>query len=187
MRSSVALALFAIALGSGAHSQKPILRCPAPFARLLSDKIFSAYAVKGPAHGARPAQADVRSGKAHLYRTVIRDAAKRGPDFAGHYTIIRIGCGAATICVAIVDAQTGKIYFPPELKSAEALLVDTGKVDVDTLNYRPDSRLLIVTGSPNENPKRAGASYFLWRSGKLTLVRFTPAFRLCSLPPSTQF
>jgi hypothetical protein len=165
----------------------PVLRCPAPFAALLSDKTFREYAVRTPPSKSRPAPADVRTGQAHLYRTVIREAAKAGPDFAGHYTLITIGCGAATTCVAIADAQTGKIYFPPELKEATGLLVDTGNVEVDRLNYRRNSRLLIVIGYVNENPKRAGASYYLWRSGKLSLVRFTPAFRLCSLPPSTRF
>lgn len=185
MRSSVFLALLAITLGSGAQSQMPVRRCPAPFAQMLSDKTFSAYAVKAPARGSRPVPADVRTGEAHLFRTVIREGAKRGPDFAGHYTLIPIGCGSATTCIAIADAQTGKIYFPPELKSATSLMVETG--DIERINYRRNSRLLIVIGYVNENPKSAGASYFLWRSGKLSLVRFTPAYRLCSLPASTQF
>ena len=185
MRLSVVLALFAIALGSEAQSQSLPLRCPAPFASLLSDKVFGDHAVAAPKM--RPVAADVRAGQAHLYRTVIREAARSGPDFAGHYTIIRIGCGAATICVAIADAQTGKIYFPPELRSATALLVDTGAMEVATLNYRRNSRLLVVIGLPNEDPKKAGASYYLWRAGKLSLLHFTPAAKLCSLPPSTQF
>lgn len=111
----------------------------------------------------------------------------QGPNFAGHYTIIPIGCGAATVCVAIADAATGHVYFPPELRSAEALLVDTGGVEVETLNFRPDSRLLIVAGSPNEQPRRAGISYYVWRSGRLSLIRYTPAAALCGLPVSTRF
>ncbi len=187
MRSSTALALFAIALGSDAQAQMEVRHCSAPFAKMLSDKAFGAYAVKGPAHGSSPAPPDVRTGDAHLFRTVIRRTAKAGPDFAGHYTIIPIGCGSATTCIAIADAQTGKISFPPELKSATSLMVETDEMDVDRINYRRNSRLLIVIDYVNENPKSAGASYFLWRSGKLSLVRFTPAYRLCSLPASTQF
>ncbi|MDR6790299.1 hypothetical protein J2Y58_003679 [Sphingomonas sp. BE138] len=89
--------------------------------------------------------------------------------------------------MAIADTKTGKVYFPPELENATALMVDAGAESFEILNYRPDSSLLIVVGSPNENPRRAGMSYYLWNSGKLHLLRFTPAAKLCSLPTSTQF
>jgi len=187
VRPSVVLVLLALTLGSEARPQVPERRCPAPFADLLSPRVFDEYAVKVPRVEVRAVAPDVGSGQAHLYRTAIRDAAKAGPNFAGHYTIIRIGCGSATVCVAIADARTGKIYFPPDLENATVLLVDTLTSEVDTLNYRRNSRLLIVVGLPNENPKRAGIGYYVWRSGKLNLLRFTPAAKLCSLPPSTHF
>lgn len=153
--------------------------CPAPFGRLLGDAVFRAY----PAEKSPPLRRIVlpatQTGRAHLYRTVIRDEARRGPDFAGHYTLVRIGCGAATVCVAIADAATGKVYFPANLKSATALLFYTGKVDVRPLNFRRNSRLLIVAGSPNEEERRAGLSYFEWRGERLRLVRFIRAAELC--------
>jgi len=121
----------------------------------------------------------VRSGRARLYRTAIRDGASEGINFAGHYTIVRIGCGAATICPAILDRMTGRVYFPPQLSSAGAFPVDTGATDVDILTYRPDSQFLIVVGLPNEKEQAAGVSHFVWRSNRLHLVRFTPAARLC--------
>lgn len=71
--------------------------------------------------------------------------------------------------------------------SAEALLVDTGSAQVDTLTYRRNSRLLAVVGSPNEQAERAGISYYVWQFGKLKLVRFLPAFKLCGLPETTKF
>lgn len=110
---------------------------------------------------------------------MIREEAKQGPNFAGHFTIVHIGCGAGTVCPAIIDVKTGIVYFPPELLSAEALLMDTGDTDVDTLNYRRNSRLLIVAGTPNENRKNEGMSSYLWRSGKLKLIRFVPSVKLC--------
>jgi len=180
------LALFTCVTGVGATAKTPLRRCPAPFAGLLSDEVFGGYGVKMPSETSPAHMPDVRTGTAYLYRTVIREGAKRGSDFAGHYRAIRIGCGAATVCLAIADTQNGKVYFPAELERATALLVDTG-TDVDTLNYRRNSRLLVVVGLPNEEPARAGMSYYTWRSGKLSLIRFTPAAKLCSLPPSTQF
>ena len=171
--------------GGAAYASIP--SCPAPFARLLGDRVFRGYAVHVTPNRPRPVQPDVRSGRARYYRTRIREGAGEGPNFADRYTIIRIGCGAATLCVAIADATTGHVYFPPELRSVEALIVDTGRVEVDTLNFRRDSRLLIVVGSPNEQRRRAGISTYTWRSGRLNLVRFTPAAELCGLPASMQF
>jgi hypothetical protein len=176
-----------VALFSVATSQAAMPVCPAPFAKLLSVDVFHEHAVRLTWKMASPAPPNVKAGKAHLYRTVIEEGASSGPNFADHYTIIRIGCGAATTCLAIADAKSGNVYFPPELKSVEALLVDTGKIDVDTLNYRRDSRLLVVVGSPNEKNNRAGMSYYAWRSEKLELIRFVPAATLCGLPASTQF
>jgi hypothetical protein len=139
------------------------------------------------ANAPRPARPDVRGGWVHHYRTSISEGARLGPNFADHYTIIRIGCGAATLCVAIADARTGHVYLPPGLRSAEALLVDTGGLEVETLNYRRSSRLLIVVGSPNERPRGAGIGYYVWRSGRLSRFRYIPAARLCGLPASTRF
>ena len=75
--------------------------------------------------------------------------------------------------------MTGQVYFPPNLRSATALLMDTGRADVDRLNYRADSRLLIVVGLPNEDQKQEGMSYYLWEAGKLRLIRFVPASQFC--------
>lgn len=185
---SFSLALAAsIVLSAGATSQAAIPVCPAPFAKLLSVAVFHDHVVNLTRRVTSPAPPNVKTGRAYLYRTVIKEEAKLGPNFADHYTIIRIGCGAATTCLAIADAKSGNVYFPPDLKSAEALLVDTGKVNVDTLNYRRDSRLLIVVGSPNGKIDQSGISYYLWQSGKLKLIRFIPAATLCGLPASTQF
>ncbi|MEO7187890.1 MAG: hypothetical protein ABIW58_05740 [Sphingomicrobium sp.] len=114
-----------------------------------------------------------------MFRTIIRQQAKLGPNFAGHHTIVHIGCGAATVCPAIIDARTGKVVFTPELGSATALFVFADSTHVETLNYRRSSRLLVVVGRPNEDESRDGISYFLWDSGKLRLLRFSPLAEIC--------
>lgn len=181
MRLSAIAALTILALGAGsaAKADGDIPRCSAPFDQLLATNVFSGYPAPSPARAIKPVAPDVKSGKPHLYRTMIREGARQGPNFAGHYTLIRIGCGAATVCPAIMDANTGKVFFPPELASAEALLVDTGDTGVETLNYRKDSRLLIVVGTPNEDLKNEGMTYYLWQAGKLRLLRFVPKAALC--------
>ena len=185
MRTPVTVALLAITLSSTAKSQLVIPPCPAPWATLVSDRVFSHYPVKTVAPRKLPAVPDVRIGQAHFYRTAIRQAAKNGPDFAGHYVIVQIGCGAATACLAIADTLTGRVFFPPKLGAATALLVDTPDDEkFSTLNYRRSSRLLILVGTPNEDPNTEGMSYYVWRANRLRLVRFIPTTKLCSMPLS---
>lgn len=181
----MALAIFALAPNQQVGEMSR--RCPAPFETLLSDKVFRAYPAKLPPSGMKIVPPSVNHGEAHTYRTALRSAAKRGPNFAGRYTIAHIGCGASTVCVAISDAQTGAVYFPTELQSATALMVDPVGTNFEILNYRPYSRLLIVVGSPNEDSKKAGISYYLWDGRRFRLKRFEPAARLCSLPSDTSF
>lgn len=181
LRPALAL-LLALSSATAAPADPPqIPVCSAPFGRLLADSVFRAYPVREAPRRTSWAAPSVNTGQARLYRTVIREEAKLGPDFAGHYKLVRIGCGAATTCIAIADAATGKVTFPPNLRVATALLFDTGQVNVETLNYRRNSRLLIVAGSPNEDERRTGLSYYLWGAGKLRLVRFVPAATLCRM------
>lgn len=173
------LSVIALAAGTEARADTEVPRCFAAFDKLLANDVFDDYPAPIAAKASPPVAPLVDRGQAHRYRTVLREGAKLGPNFAGHYTIIEIGCGAAIVCPAIMDAKTGRVFFPPELKSAEALLMDTGETNVDALNYRPDSRLLIIVGTPNENLKNEGMTYYVWRSDKLTRLRFTAKAKLC--------
>jgi hypothetical protein len=56
---------------------------------------------------------DVSSGEARTYRTVIREGAKAGVNFAGHYTVVTIGCGTSCIRAVVIDRMTGKVQFTP--------------------------------------------------------------------------
>ncbi len=187
IRARIGFMMMAMAIAPASRADDAFPLCHAPFADLLSSKTFSAYPAAGRAHIIRPATPDVTRGWAHLFRTVIREGARLGPNFAGHFTIIRIGCGAGTVCLAIADALTGKVYFPRQVRSATNLLIDTGKDDIDRLNFHRESKLLIVVGSVNERSKSYGMSYYRWDSGQLHLLHFVPAAKLCGLPASTQF
>lgn len=179
LRLAMTTGLAAMAMTSAAWGQTETPVCSAPFDTLLGKEAFNAQAVPTPATTARPAAPIVKHGMARLFRTALREGAKQPPNFAGHYTIIEIGCGAGTRCPAILDAQTGKVFFPPELKVAEALLMEVGHADFETLNYRRDSRILIVVGTPNENYGQAGVYSYVWRDDRLSLFRFLPAAKIC--------
>jgi hypothetical protein len=95
--------------------------------------------------------------KARLVRSQLIAEAKRGPNFADHYTVVLIGCGTACQMVGIVDAISGKVYFLPD--------------GVEDVSYRRNSNLLIVdplTDPPS--PTLAETKYYKWQRGQLVLI-----------------
>jgi hypothetical protein len=117
----------------------------------------------------QPAQVDFTNNpQARLYRTVIRQQAAEGPDFAGHYKITIWGCGSSCEAFAIVDSKTGRVYFPPQLHYVTWVYWDGPDFG---LNYRINSRLLILHGSREERPE-SGTFYYLWGTNNtLRLLR----------------
>jgi hypothetical protein len=100
----------------------------------------------------------------------LREAAKEGPDFAGHYAVVQWGCGSNCVNMVIVDVQTGSIYSTPFLGVAGGFSVP--------LTYRLDSRLFVVTGrleivdvrdhSFHDGPFRR--FFYYWNGNRLKLV-----------------
>lgn len=52
--------------------------------------------------------------EAKLYYTRITESVKKGPNFAGHYSLIGLGCGTDCIGLSVVNLKTGKVIaFDP--------------------------------------------------------------------------
>ena len=69
---------------------------------------------------------------ASRFRTRLREGAAKGPNFAGHFTVVTWGCGSSCQEHAIVDAQTGKVAFPIPRPTSNGLC------------FRLDSNLIIT-------------------------------------------
>ncbi len=67
------------------------------------------------------------------FRTRIRDGMRQGPNFAGHYTLIQIGCGTGCSFTIVADNKTGRPASFPRGGEANMYLA---------LDYRLESRLL---------------------------------------------
>lgn len=76
------------------------------------------------------------------YKTVITEGAKRGPNFAGHYTIVTWGCGSPCQISAVVDAITGNIVA----YAGDSLSTGYG------VKYKINSKMLVVD-DPGESLK----------------------------------
>ena len=128
---------------------------------------FQDFAVTNIFKG-KPAAVDLSGNpQARHYRTELRRQAAEGPDFAGHYKIAIWGCGSSCAAFAIVDSQTGRVYFTPELP----YVTWTGYEGTNFgLQYRIDSRLLVLHGSPEEKPQ-IGTFYYVWQTNALRLIR----------------
>ncbi len=120
----------------------------------------------------KPAPVRLVTTQARKYRTMLRDGARDGPNFAGRYTIAQWGCGAGCVQFAIIDAKTGDVYFPPFYV---AIVADPDvKMDQipEPLQFKPDSKLLIVSGARNE--KGGGTYYYKWDNNRIGLIASKP-------------
>ncbi|HEX8635571.1 MAG TPA: hypothetical protein VF703_15600 [Pyrinomonadaceae bacterium] len=120
---------------------------------------------------------------ARKFRTMLRQHRREeGVNFAGHYTLASAGCGTGCSIGAIIDARTGRVYFPKELHGWTSIIGDYDPPEGEDLwTFRPHSRLLRGLGRPNigrAGEERYGASgiyYYEWVNNRLRLVKFMPA------------
>jgi hypothetical protein len=112
--------------------------------------------------------------RARKFRTMIREGAKRGPNFAGHYTIVTWGAGLGTFSMAVVDAKTGSIYFPPFTEVGDSTyglpFIDKG----DNPAWRMNSKLFAFVGLPDKQSKGTGLYLYTFDKNYFRQVRFVP-------------
>ena len=131
----------------------------------------------------RIAEPDVQSHpRSRNFRTVIRQGAKQGPNFAGHYTIVDWWWGAGRKAYAVVDANTGQVFHPQELQSVGDLehVESSPDRDGDPLDFRIDSRLVVAMGAVNFDSTKRGISWLVWEGTRFRRVLF-----VAKPPPDT--
>jgi hypothetical protein len=138
---------------------------------LSANLAFDQYRVEKIFQG-KPAVPDLKSHPdARTYRTVLSEQSKKGPNFAGHYTLVTFGCGASCVRIAVVDAENGHVLFPRNL---HMMIVAAWSHDPSGCQFKQNSRLLIVYGQVNSEEGPDGISYFEWKGKNFELLRFEP-------------
>jgi hypothetical protein len=108
-----------------------------------------------------------------IYKTMIRYAMERGPNFADHYVLARWGCGAGCEMFSIIDAKDGRVYDAP-------FTVTWLAEQNPGLQVVRDSRAVHIVGSRNE-AKESVDCWYLWDGVQLKLIskkaaRVDPSF-----------
>jgi hypothetical protein len=103
-----------------------------------------------------------------------------GPNFAGHYIVIRWGCGSDCLMMAIADAETGNIYSPPLSGAGTELFVPMDIMSDREIDFRLDSTLMVLRNACRTARTQCGVYYFNWNDNhfileKRTLVDLTKA------------
>jgi len=154
-----------------------------------SDKAPDFKQYPADVYAGKPAPLNLHSHRmARMYRTSIREQLhEKGINFAGHYTIAVMGCGAGCSITAIVDARNGNAYFPRELDgwNVEPGVYEFGDNE-DVQTFRTDSRLLKIIGAPrlgaDERWGPGGIYYYEWKNDRLRQVQFVPTRRAARRP-----
>lgn len=130
-------------------------------------------------YAGRPKPVILKEKRALLYRTVIRESAQRGPNFAGHYTVITWGAGMGNFSLAVVDAKTGELIFPPfESVSRAGYDLQFDEDDARIPAFRKESTLLAFFGCPGkeyegcEDWEKDGFYLYNFERNRFRLLKF---------------
>ena len=118
---------------------------------------------KGPV---APVRLDSRM--ARMFRSRLREDSRGGPNFAGRYMVVIWGCGTGCAQMGVVDAVTGRVYFPP----VEYMdIIDMDDEAERSKWFRLDSRLLRITRDYYDGRGGYKAYYYLFDRGRFRLLR----------------
>jgi len=135
---------------------------------------FSQYSTR--VEKVRNIQVNLKSHKnARMFRTNLRNSAKEGVNFAGHFVVSNWGCGTNCSETAIIDARSGRVFFPSILEGAAFGFCETPE-ESEPIVYKPNSRLFILYGfkggeldKPNS---KCGIYYFEWTGTTFHQLKF---------------
>jgi hypothetical protein len=116
-----------------------------------------------------PAAPKLTTAGQKAYRTLIREWAAKGPNFAGHYALAQWGCGAGCLQIAVVDLKTGAVYEGPFGALRKATMCLEGTPEAPGIAFQRESALLVLKGCPDF--KNCGAYYYQWTGSEFKLLR----------------
>lgn len=159
--TAIIVGLFLVATVQSVNGQKPIL----PSFERYPARVWNAKS-KPP---------NLRTHKnARLFRTALRNAAKEGINFAGHFVLTSWGCGSSCTVGAIINGKTGEVFFPKQL---DGFWWQFWNGDPSNpVGFQKNSRLLMFLGFEpgdyNGERRRYGYHIYLWTGRSLKKTRY---------------
>lgn len=109
----------------------------------------------------------ILNSKTKLYKTSFRALQRENVNFAGHYVVNFIGCGAGCALGIGFNVKTGNTLFLPFGSISGCELKDE-YIDQE-YEYRADSRLIISTGL-HDGENQCSVKYFIENEGEFLLL-----------------
>lgn len=100
------------------------------------------------------------------YRTRLSDGIQEGANFAGHYSVIEVGCGTGCQIVFILDAKTGQSVKVGK-NSAEGEFAQT----CFGVFHQVDSNLLILNPPEPGYEPMCAAKYYVLKGQQLKRLK----------------
>lgn len=92
-----------------------------------------------------PVSPRLETKQTRLFRTRLIKGAKEGPNFAGHYTAVVVGCGTSCETLYLVDAISVKVFYLPEIDMVRRIQISRNLPELPYEDqYRLNSRLMIA-------------------------------------------
>lgn len=101
------------------------------------------------------------------FRTVLREASREKPNFAGRYILTAWGCGTTCLMGAVIDAKTGKVYW---WGFSTCCWTHEGD-DFRPIDFRLDSKLIVFSGARNEKEDDIGRHFYKFEKGRFMHIR----------------
>ncbi len=124
---------------------------------------FSDYAI-APTQIKNPAKPKIMTAQDREFSSKIRLAARQPANFAGHFVLSSFGCGASCLMTFVIDKKSGEVSWLP----FTVCCWDSTEPDFVPIDFRKDSRLLIISGSRNESGK--GIYYYQFIQKEFILI-----------------
>jgi hypothetical protein len=121
-----------------------------------------------PSYIGQPADIHLQGAKSHRYASRLRIASRQPVNFSGRYILATWGCGASCVMGAAIDAKTGSAAWLPFTVCCWNLEI------MEPLEFRHNSRLLIVHGSLNEKGAGSEVHYYDFDGQRFVLIAHTP-------------
>jgi hypothetical protein len=118
---------------------------------------------------ADPIRLRLTSPSTRRYRSILHQEFTKPANFAGHLRVAVWGCGTDCRNFAVLDQITGSAYTLPRVDEISGVMGN----DDERVEFRQDSRLLIISGSINEGTV-PGKFYYLWTGKRLQRISAMP-------------